>query len=62
MTWLQDFYTHLAKAVADGGRAARDRVEAEARDADDLAITFPTYGALATWGNEGLDLIVRDSP
>jgi hypothetical protein len=49
----------LRKEVVDGGLAARGRVEAEARAADDLEVTFPTYVALAAWGRAGLDLIVQ---
>lgn len=49
----------LQKEVADGGLGARGRVEAEARAADDLEVTFPTYAALSAWGRDGLDLIVR---
>ena len=53
------FYALLRAAVSDGGRTSRDRVEVEARISDELEITFSVYAALATWGREGLDLIVR---
>ena len=53
------FLQMLQDAISEGGLTARNRVEAEARAADDLEIPFPTYAALATWGSEGLDLIVR---
>lgn len=59
MNYFDDFYELLRDAISDGGLAARDRVEAKARAADELEITFPTYAALATWGREGLNLIVR---
>jgi hypothetical protein len=59
MSYMRSFYKLLQDAISDGGLAARNRVEAEARAADDLQITFPTYAALATWGREGLELIVR---
>jgi hypothetical protein len=59
MNYFDAFYELLQNAVSDGGIAARNRVEAEARAADDLEITFPTYAALATWGREGLNLIVK---
>jgi hypothetical protein len=53
------FYELLREAVLDGGLTSRNRVEAEARAADDLEITFPTYAALAAWGRDGLDLIIK---
>ncbi len=59
MSYLDACYKMLQDAISDGGLAARNRVEAEARAADELEITFPTYAALATWGREGLDLIVK---
>jgi hypothetical protein len=59
MNYLDAHYKLLQDAILDGGLTARNRVEAEARAADDLEITFPTYAALATWRREGLDLIVR---
>ena len=49
----------LEAAIVDGGLAARDRVEAVARDADDLLVTFPAYAALMAWGAEGMGLIVK---
>lgn len=49
----------LTDAVADGGQAARDRIETEARASDELEITFSCYAALAAWGQEGLAVIVR---
>ncbi|MBR0951278.1 Shedu anti-phage system protein SduA domain-containing protein [Bradyrhizobium canariense] len=59
MSYFSEFYELLRAAVTDGGRAALKRVEAQAKAADDLEITFPTYAALASWGQEGLDLIVK---
>ena len=59
MNYLGALYELLQDAILDGGLAARNRVEAEARAADELEVTFPTYAALATWGRDGLDLIVR---
>ena len=55
---LRDFYEMLRSAISDGGLTCRKRVEAEARASDELSITFLTYAALATWGREGLDLII----
>lgn len=54
----EDLYGLLEAAVIDGGLAARGRVEAVARDADDLLVTFPAYAALMAWGAEGMRLIV----
>jgi hypothetical protein len=59
MLSLKGTYELLRAAVSDGGLALRSRVEAEARASDELEVTFPAYAALATWGRDGLDLIVR---
>lgn len=59
MNYFDAFYKRLQDAISDGGLAARDRIEADARAADDLEITFPTYAALTTWGSEGFDLIIK---
>lgn len=53
-----DLYDLIEAAVIDGGLAARGRVEAVARDADDLFVTFPAYAALMAWGAEGMRIIV----
>lgn len=49
----------LEAAIIDGGLAARGRVEAVARDADDLFVTFPAYAALMAWGAEGMGLMIE---
>lgn len=59
MLSLVDIYRLLRAAVSDGGLTSRNRVETEARISDELEITFPAYAALATWGQEGLELIVK---
>jgi hypothetical protein len=59
MLSLKGIYKLLRSAVSEGGTTSRSRVEAEARASDELEITFPTYAALATWGRDGLELIVR---
>src|SRR5258707_271565 len=59
MLSLKGIYELLGAAVSDGGLTSRSYVEAEARTSDELQFTFPAYAALATWGREGLDLIVK---
>ncbi|MCA1395480.1 Shedu anti-phage system protein SduA domain-containing protein [Bradyrhizobium sp. BRP56] len=58
MNYFDTFYALLQDAITDGGLAARNRVEVEARAADELAITFPAYAALTTWGRKGFEVIV----
>ncbi len=59
MIHYADLNNVLASAIADGGQVSRDRLEFEARASDELFTTFPIYAALTTWGDEGLNLIVR---
>lgn len=48
----------IIKAVEDGGRAARDQVEAIARATGEMALIFLCHGAFTRWGADGLQLIV----
>lgn len=56
---LEETLNFLRGAIADGGRTARDGVAAEARNSDEIELTFWCYSALSAWGQEGLDLIAK---
>ncbi len=58
MSYPEDVLSLISGAVADGGKAAREAIAAEARGGDELEQLFWCYAALATFRQEGIDLIV----